>query len=126
MTKSKKVWLGILTFLPIIFIGIFIFLFITLFLSNIYNFENNLDAQQVDFYRSMIIAFVFIVFAVIIRLVLLIYYLIHVSDNKNNDNTKKIMWILILVFVGTIGSIIYYFMEIYPLKIEQEMRNGNE
>ncbi len=126
MTKSKKVWLGILTFLPIIFIGIFIFLFITLFLSNIYNFENNLDAQQVDFYRSMIIAFVFIVFAVIIRLVLLIYYLIHVSDNKNNDNTKKIMWILILVFVGTIGSIIYYFMEIYPLKIEQETRNGNE
>ena len=126
MTKSKKVWLGILTFLPVVFIGIFLFLFITLFLSNIYNFENNSDIQQLEFYRSMAIAFVFIMLAAIIRLGLLIYYLIHLSDNKSNDNTKKIMWILILVFVGTIGSVIYYFMEIYPLKTNQELRNGNE
>ncbi len=126
MTKSKKLWLGILTFLPVIFIGIFLFLFITLFLSKIYNYENSPGEQQVDFYKSMIISFIFIVLAVIVKLGLLIYYIIHVSDNKNNDNTKKIMWILILVFIGTIGSIIYYFTEIYPLSTMQEISDENE
>ena len=115
MEKSTKVWLGILTFLPVIFISVFLFLFITLFLSNIYNFENIENNLRVDFFRSMIISFIFLVIAVIVKLGLLIYYVIHVSDNQNNDSTKKIMWILILVFVGTIGSIIYYFMEILPL-----------
>jgi len=115
MKKSTKLWLGILTFLPVIFISVFLFLFITLFLSNIYNFENIENNLRVDFIRSMIISFIFLVIAVIIKLGLLIYYVIHVSDNQKNDSTKKIMWILILVFVGTIGSIIYYFMEILPL-----------
>lgn len=126
MTNSKKVLLGILTFLPFVFIGIFLFLFISLFLSNIYNFENNSGELQIGFYRSMVIAIVFIILAIIIKLGLLIYYIIHLSDNKNNDNTKKITWILILVFVGTIGSVIYYFMEIYPLKTVQEVRKENE
>ena len=115
MKKSTKVWLGILTFLPVIFISVFLFLFITLFLSNIYNFENFENNLREDFFRSMIISFIFLVIAVIIKLGLLIYYVIHVSDNENNDSTKKIMWILILVFVGTIGGVIYYFMEILPL-----------
>ncbi len=115
MKKSTKFWLGILTFIPVIFIGIFIFLFLTLFLTNIYNFESQESNFRVDFFGSMIVSFVFLVIALIVKLGLLIYYVIHVSDNKNNDSTKKIMWILILVFVGTIGSVIYYFMEILPL-----------
>lgn len=115
MKKSTKVWLGILTFLPVIFISVFIYLFITLFLSNIYNFENNINNLGEDFFRSMIVSFIFLVIAVVVKLGLLIYYVIHVGDNQNNDSTKKIMWILILVFVGTIGSVIYYFMEILPL-----------
>jgi len=115
MKKSTKFWLGVLTFIPVIFIGIFIFLFLTLFLTSIYNFESQESNFRVDFFGSMMVSFVFLVFALIVKLGLLIYYVIHVSDNQNNDSTKKIMWILILVFVGTIGSIIYYFMEIYPL-----------
>ena len=126
MKKSTKVWLGILTFLPVIFISVFLFLFITLFLSNIYNFENFENNLREDFFRSMIISFIFLVIAVIIKLGLLIYYVIHVSDNENNDSTKKIMWILILVFVGTIGGVIYYFMEILPLPSDNLERIEDE
>ena len=126
MKKSTKVWLGILTFLPVIFISVFLFLFITLFLSNIYNFENFENNLREDFFRSMIISFIFLVIAVIIKLGLLIYYVIHVSDNENNDSAKKIMWILILVFVGTIGSVIYYFMEILPLPSDNLERIEDE
>jgi len=126
MKKSTKVWLGILTFLPVIFISVFLFLFITLFLSNIYNFENFENNLKEDFFRSMIISFIFLVIAVIIKLGLLIYYVIHVSDNENNDSTKKIMWILILVFVGTIGGVIYYFMEILPLPSDNLERIEDE
>jgi hypothetical protein len=76
--------------------------------------QNNSHEVPINFIRSVFGAFIFLILAVIIKLGLMIYYIIHASDNINNDNTKKIIWILILVFIGTIGNIIYYFMEILP------------
>jgi hypothetical protein len=76
--------------------------------------QNNSHEVPINFIRSVFGAFIFLILAVIIKLGLMIYYMIHASDNINNDNTKKIIWILILVFIGTIGNIIYYFMEILP------------
>jgi len=116
MKKSNKIWLGILTFLPILFLIIyFVFLFGAIF-ENFDELQNNNGEFPIDFFQSIAWAFVFLLLAIIIKIGLMIYYIIDVSDNVKNDTTKKIMWILILVFVGTIGSIIYYFMEVYPSK----------
>ncbi|MCK5638999.1 MAG: PLDc N-terminal domain-containing protein [Flavobacteriaceae bacterium] len=116
MKKLNKIWLGIFTFLPLLFLVIyFVFLFGAI-IANIDELQNNNGEFPIDFFQSIAWAFAFLLLAIIIKIGLMIYYVIHVSENVKNDNTKKIMWILILVFVGTIGSVIYYFMEIYPSK----------
>jgi hypothetical protein len=125
MKKSTKVWLGILTFIPPVFITIFIIWFISIFFTHIYILENNTGEFPSGFFRSMIEVFVFLILAIIIKLGLMIYYIIHLSDNPKNDNAKKIMWILILVFIGVIGSIIYYFTEIIPSSEEDSLKLEN-
>ncbi len=114
MKKSSKIWLGILTFLPILFIAFFFISFFTVLITQIPELEKNSNEFPIEFLKSIFGAILFLILAIIIKIGLMIYYIIHASDNILNDNTKKIMWILILVFIGSIGSILYYFMEIYP------------
>lgn len=121
MKKSTKVWLGILTFIPPVFITIFIIWFISIFFTHIYILEDRTGEFPSGFFRSMIEVFVFLILAIIVKLGLMIYYIIHLSDNPKNDNAKKIMWILILVFIGVIGSIIYYITEIIPLSEDEKL-----
>ncbi len=47
-------------------------------------------------------------------LAIMIYYIVHANNNPNNDSGKKIMWIIILIFVSSIGCVVYYFVEILP------------
>ena len=114
MKKSSKILLGILTVLPLILFTLYFVNFFSSFLTHFHELENNTGEFPIEFFRSVFGAFIFLILAIVIRLGLMIFYIIHASDNRKNDTTKKIMWILILVFIGTIGSILYYFMEIYP------------
>lgn len=125
MKKSSKIWLGILTFIPILFIAIFFVSFFTVLITQIPELENNSGEFPVEFFKSIFGAILFLLLAIIIKIGLMIYYIIHASDNIKNDNTKKIMWILILAFIGTIGSVLYYFMEIYPLDDKKLDTNRN-
>lgn len=69
-----------------------------------------------EFLQSLIWFILLIVFMGIISLGVKIYYIVHTNNNSENDTNKKVMWTLILIFTGIIGSIIYYFIEIIPLK----------
>jgi heme/copper-type cytochrome/quinol oxidase subunit 4 len=61
----------------------------------------------------------FIILIIVMALVSLgikIYYIVHANQNTESDTNKKVMWTLLLIFVGTVGSIVYYFVEIIPTK----------
>jgi len=116
MKKSTKIWLGILTFMSLIFFIIYIVGFFTIFINHLPEIENDSSNFPMEFFMSFIRIFSFLLLSLIIKVGLMIYYIIHASNNSNNDSSKKIMWILILVFVGFIGNIVYYFLEILPLK----------
>jgi hypothetical protein len=52
-----------------------------------------------------------VVFAVsIFALVFWILMLVDCVKRKFKDDTEKIIWILVLVFTGIIGALIYYFI----------------
>jgi phospholipase D-like protein len=125
LKRSNKLWLGILTFSPLVFLTIFIIWFVSIFINNIYILENSAGQPPIEIFRLMMTAFIFLALAIIVKLGLMIYYIIHVSDNQDNDNNKKILWILIFVFVGTIGNIIYFFMEIVPSSNTNHLNTKN-
>ena len=115
MGKSSKLLLGILTFLPLIFVIIYLFVFFSFFIQ-IGNTHGNHSEEMVfeKFFGNFIALFALVLIATIINIGLMIYYIIHSQKNPGNDTTKKLIWILILVFASTIGCVVYYFVEILP------------
>jgi len=116
MKSSTKFWLGLFTFLPLVLLILFFVFFFTIFFENIMELEQNNGEFPMEFLQSLIWVILLIVFMGITGLGVKIYYIVHTNNSQENDTNKKIMWTLILIFTGIIGSIIYYFTEITPLK----------
>tara|TARA_A100000171_G_scaffold53100_1_gene76842 strand:+ start:2156 stop:2539 length:384 start_codon:yes stop_codon:yes gene_type:complete len=118
MTKSKKIWLGILTFLPIAFIIIYIICFALYMMTCVDVLDSEMgDSNVTDpspFFAFFGIMFVMMFFTIISAIGLMIYYIIHANNNPKFDSNQKLLWILVQVFAGGIGNIVYYFVEILP------------
>jgi len=116
MKSSTKFWLALFTFLPLIFLFIFLGFFFTTFFENIVELEHNQGEFPLQFIQSFAWFIFLIILMAIVGLGIKIYYIVHVNNNSKNDSNTKIMWTLLLIFIGLIGSIVYYFIEIVPLK----------
>ena len=116
MNSSTKFWLAIFTFLPLVFLFLFFGFFFTVFFENILELEHNHGEFPMEFMQSLAWFIILIILMAIVSLGIKIYYIVHVNNNSKNDTNTKIMWTLLLIFVGLIGSIVYYFIEIVPLK----------
>lgn len=118
MKSSTKFWLAIFTFLPIVFLIVFFVFFFTVFLENAIALEQNGSEIPVEFIRSLVWFIPLIILIALTSLGIKIYYIVHTNNNTANDTNKKIMWTLLLIFTGSIGAIVYYFIEITPLKTD--------
>ena len=116
MKKSTKVLLGILTFLPMFLMLAYIIYIFTSFIPTAIRLENSHQEVPIELFKSITVMILFIIIAVCIQLGIMIYYIVHASNNPKNETNTKIMWIVLLVLVGTISSIVYYFLEILPSK----------
>lgn len=115
MSAFKKILLGIFTFLPLVLFVFYLILFFSVFFENIHHLEHSHnDEFPIQFIRDIFLVFIPLIIAGTISLVITIYYIVHANNNENNDTTKKIMWTVILIFFNTLGSIVYYFIEIIP------------
>lgn len=116
MTKQKKLWLGIFTFLPILCVIIYIICFA----FYMFSFVEVLDAQAGDpnvadpskFFVFFGLMFFMIIVSIVATIGLMIYYIVHANANPKLDSNQKLIWILVLVLAGGIGNIVYYFVEI--------------
>ena len=115
MNSIQKFWLGFFTFLPILLVLLLFSYFFTFFITNIEALEHTTHNEvPVEFIQTIGGFILLIVVTAMVSLGIRIYYIVHANNNTNNDINKKVMWTLILVFIGFIGSIIYYFVEIIP------------
>lgn len=117
MSTPKKVLLGILTVLPL-FLGLLYFiLFFVFFINTAADRMHDPDIRPDEFpflLGSFVPMMVLMLVAVVIGFALMIYYLIHISNNRKFDSTQRLLWILIVIFASTIGQIVYYIMEVWP------------
>lgn len=111
MSKNTKITLGIITFLPILF---YIYYFIGFFnmMSSISEIEASGNPDE--FMSEFMGLFASMGLASLMTLGLMIYYIVHVTQQKMYDSNERLMWILILVFTSSIGAIIYWCVKIWP------------
>lgn len=118
MKSTTKFWLAIFTFLPIVILILFFVFFFSVFLENIIELNKNSGEFPLEFMHSIFWFILLIIIMAIASLGIKIYYIVHTNNNINNNSNKKIMWTLLLIFTGSIGAIVYYFIEITPLKVD--------
>lgn len=119
MSSPTKFWLGFFTFLPLILLLLFFGLFFTIFFENIIALDQNHGEFPIEFIQSLFWFILLIILMAVTALAVKIYYMVHTANNPKNDSNKKLMWILILIFTGSVGAIVYYFLEIIPLQKEE-------
>lgn len=124
MKSSTKILLGILTFLPFLLIISYVLYIFTGFIPMAIRLEDTNQQVPVEFFESISVMIVLIILAVTIKLGITIYYIVHATNNPKNETNTKIMWIVLLVLVGTVTSIVYYFVEILPSKISEKENIG--
>jgi hypothetical protein len=60
---------------------------------------------------GILIAFIlFIVALVILSIIFWIFMLVDSIQHKYKDSNDKVVWVLVIVFTGIIGALIYYFV----------------
>lgn len=129
LSKNKKILIGILHFLPIVGFIFYLVYFFTFFINTIGTIENQPQNEfPMEFFKGFFMAFVIIIITVMISIGIKIFDIIHlVKNNKNDKGNKVLIWVLLFVFTGSIGEIIYFFLEILPEKkdkfVEEESQN---
>ncbi len=114
MTKSGKIWLGVLTFLPVLFMILYILLFLGTLFYSFSEMEGTYDNGAGSLVSGIWIAVLCLFLGVLLNIGLLVYYILHAYKNEKFDNTLKLIWILVFLFGNGIGTIVYYFVEIVP------------
>lgn len=114
MSRSRKIFLGILSVLPFILFALYIAFFLKYFLP-MFRHQQNLDPEGMFAQLFPIIAVG--VLMALTSFALLIYYIIHAVNNKRLDSSERIIWILVFLFAGMVGFPIYWYMRIWKEEI---------
>ncbi|MBX2924720.1 MAG: PLDc N-terminal domain-containing protein [Chitinophagaceae bacterium] len=114
MSKSLKIILGIITLLPFVFMGGYFLWFMSFFMR----MSDNLGAGDPDavprlMFGNMGWMFLFLGMAMLISFGLMIYYIVHVVNNKKIDSNERLVWILVFIFANMIGYPVYWYMRIW-------------
>lgn len=67
-------------------------------------------AEEIAIAFAFFAAFFLVAVIGILVFVFWIWMIVDVAKRKMPNEAEKVMWIILLIFVGVIGAIIYYFL----------------
>ncbi len=117
MNRSSKILTGILSFLPIILGVVIIFQVFSLF-PNFFQWDEH-EPDPYTVFSTMWPVFMTGIIAAIVGLGALIFFIVHMLNNKRVETNERIIWILVFIFTGSIGFPIYWYMRIWKTENEE-------
>ncbi len=112
MTRTAKIFLGIITLLPYVLLV----LYILSFFKGVIDISAQAppdNASPSVFLLSMGLSAVTLLLLILLSVGLFIYYLVHTLNNQRLDRSQKVIWALVLIFSSHIGNLIYWFFQIW-------------
>jgi hypothetical protein len=114
MTQGKKIWLGILSFLPIIFTVILLVYVFTTFIPEMIRLDGleHDDEQAISFFSNFLPFIILAILSSLLMLGLKIYFIFHAVSNEQVRKEERIVWILLFIFMGAVAFPIYWIIRI--------------
>jgi len=111
MTRNSKIFIGILSILPVLLSAAFV---ITMFIK----FTNHWGDTESDpgssiMFGNFELFFLMVAGLSVLSIGLLVYFIVHVTKHKKMDSTERAIWILAFVLGGAISYPIYWYMKIW-------------
>ena len=121
MKKSTKILLGIATIWTIISY----FLYFVSFFVYIATMETQEMAGPDLFLSPMFITMMgFNMLSMFITIALMIYYISHLLKKSQLEKEYRIIWVILILFAGTIAMPVYWFLYIWKTPENQEISNS--
>lgn len=113
---QSKFWQAFFAIAPIVllfvfFIGYFVFVFSMI--TEIQEIEADGAVSPSFIFGRLLWFFVAVLLMVLISLGSLIFFIVHAVQNPNlKENNLLLVWILLFVFIGGLGQLLYWIIEI--------------
>ncbi len=128
MKKSTKIWLGIATIWPIVYLVLFVVLVFSVFLAAGLNPGPHAPGDpsgSVFFPLGFMAFFILHMLTIMGSLALTVFYIIRVFKTEQLDQNMKIMWTLLFFFMGMLAQPVFWYLYIWRaapgLASEQQM-----
>ena len=111
----NRFWQAFFALAPIIIFSIAIFGYFIFIFSILGDLQDLKESQgpPMALLKGIGTFFILIMLTIFISLGSLVFYIVHAVQNPNlKENNLLLVWILIFVFVGGIGQLIYWIIEI--------------
>ena len=113
MNQSGKIALGIITVVPLILAAIIVSSTIGMVLDIVETMPDHGEPEPFLLFGDMFYLVGLTSITGLLAFALMIYYIIHAINNKRLDKNLQVIWILILIFASGIGTIIYWYLNIW-------------
>ena len=113
MNQSTKILLGILTLLPFLLLMVIIAMTFGFVFGVVGDIQSQGEPGTYALASNIFPLIILASGAGLLSFGLAIYYIIHVMSLKGLDSTIQIVWVLILLFTSPIGSLVYWYMNIW-------------
>lgn len=124
ISKTGKIFLGVLT-IGQLFLSLLIIVWIFAAFLPVFT-----EISQTNVENAMIGTIGnFLIFGIVLTAIsvgLLIFYMIHAGTNIHISTSMRVVWIVLLLVVGAIVQVVYFFMEIVPEKSLTAKLEGSE
>jgi len=117
MKKSTKIWLGIATIWPIVYMFLFFVVIFSVFI--VAGFNHGPRAPVGNAPGSIFSPIGFMGFFVLHMLTIMgslaltVFYIIRVFKTEKLDQNMKIMWMLLLFFMGILAQPVFWYLYIW-------------
>lgn len=116
MSRSSKLFIGILSFLPIVLLFVLLFMILRL-LPTFIEWNDNYEPAPQEVFSLFGPIFILGMGMGLLSIGLLIFFIMHLVRHKAMDSTERIIWILVFLFAGIIGYPIYWYMRVWKDEI---------
>jgi hypothetical protein len=121
MSKTYKFWTAVLAILPFILMVVYIGFVISFMMKALELEGESMTEPQMSALIGMLTLGILMAVTVIAAL---IFYLIHIVNNKKLDSSERLMWILLVIFMSVIACPIYWYLKI--LKQDTGVNSGQD
>jgi uncharacterized membrane protein YfcA len=115
MSRSSKLFIGLLSFLPILLLVVLLIMIFRL-IPEFIEWDNYEPAPQ-EVFSAFGPVFILGLLMGLLSLGLLIFFIIHLVRNKAMDSIERVIWILVFLFAGIVGYPIYWYMRVWKDEI---------